>query len=350
MDHAKGILVCPIEILKLIAQLVEDAKWLIHLTSTCQTLRQTDCLTLPNKFILHHKFTLGTNAANELTKLTQLVDLSMRLEPDEETVFALLQLSTLTNLRKLMIHTRELNIDGLESLFKNLSNIEDLDLLGAQSPTNVWKALSYLPNLRFLTLAKGAEVLEPIRALTNLERLVVSNTHVKSSAQFDHLCRLPKLTHLGWKYAGRITTSSFRAITNLTNLEALVFDGMSTPGWNGEYNTSPLEIIGDSLTKLKSLVWDYKICEMELPNSMLNLKDLRLFHSTANDATLYDIGLLSNLPNLENLEIRVASKEAAAEVLKLKNLQRLSLFGPHEFTEQQVREAIPNIQQVSLHQ
>lgn len=274
----------------------------------------------------------------------------MRLEPDEETVFALLQLSALTNLRKLLIHTRDVNIDGLESLFKNLSNIEDLDLLGVHSPTNAWKALSYLPHLRFLTLARGAEVLEPMRALTNLERLVVANTDIKSSAQFDHVCRLPKLTHLGWKCSERITTSSFKAITNLTNLEALVFDGMATPGWNGEYNTSPLEVIGDTLTKLKSLVWQYKIADMELPNALNKLKELKLFHSTVNDATAYDVGVLSNLPNLEDLEIRVASKEAAAEVLKMKNLQRLTLHGPHDFTEQQVREATPNVQQVSLHQ
>ncbi len=281
--------------------------------------------------------------------MTQLEELSMRLEPDEETAFALLQLSTLTNLRKLMIHTHDLNIDGLEDLFKNLSKIEDLDLLGVQSSSNAWKALSNLPSLRFLMITKGAEILEPISVLTNLERIVVSGTRLRSGAQFDYLCRLPKLTHLGWGYSERIATSNFRSIQKLTNLEALVINGMSTPAWNGEYNTSPLELVGDSLTKLKSLVWDYKLHEMELPNSLLNLKDLRVFHYTANNATLYDVGLLSNMPNLEDLEIKVDSKEAADEVLQLKKLQKLVLHGPHEFTEQQVREALPNVKQVSLH-
>lgn len=319
------------------------------MSSTCKKLYRINCQALLNKCILDDnsniKFT--EDVARSISKLSQLrtlfiIDYTSKKLGKE----LLLHLTTLSQLRKLRLNGNKIDVDDIDDLFINLSNLQYLDLSHAKSSSEEWSIFLHLTKLRHLKLqsclcAYGLEVLH------DLEELILCDNQIQSEF-YSELNSLSKLTRLEYDNNQESTDENLDMIHALTSLKELVVKDESA-----NLTSQAIGFVFASMTNLTRLEWNTATPPMDNNQSSLasittlyKLESLCLFGQNL-DST--DVHHLVNLSKLTSLALYIANNEVAQQILLLTNLKQLYINGPFDYTHEFFAATMPNVSHLEVY-
>ncbi|WP_298321337.1 hypothetical protein [uncultured Aquimarina sp.] len=245
------------------------------------------------------------------------------------------------------------SIDNLKALHLNFSsNGKEGDIIDL-------KGIENLQRLEYLELTNIETVPTNLYELKNLRVLICSFAELDS---INGLTKLKKLEHLELKFSDDVLPNSitelnnlktlrlnnfsknqpFNEIYKLTNLETLWLKYSDSTQLKGISKLSNLKtfvsnMVSSELSDVKSLrgLIIFNNNDLDYPNSLGKLKQLVAFKLQTNYEIVTAPEFVSNLENLEYIEIRGCSKltDIPSSYNHLKNLKRFDIYYNKSFNE-----------------
>jgi Leucine-rich repeat (LRR) protein len=273
-------------------------EWCLHKEEFSNKVRNTIDLLLEIAGTYNYE-----EASQQLASLTKL-DL-MRYRSNDDRVYDLRPIASLTQLTRLRIHGHITELDSIAALtnleelglhgkinnldfLKNLTNLTHLYLFLAEEFSTDLSPLSELTKLNFLCIELGqVEKLSPLKHLVNLEELKLNSCHVEDLEDLKYLTKLTRLTLEGNQISNIDPLSELNSLEKLNLTENEISD------------LSPLQY----LSNLKIL----KIGNNQIQNvdRLKSLKELYFLDIDKNEVLDLD-----TIANSTNLSIKVSEEKA----------------------------------------